>query len=176
MKIIPLILISVSILLSGCSGCSKSGQKHRLLNKSEPKESPQEEPALSGKANIVKLEIENGNEYIRIEINGIKLRFTFDTGADKICISPAEFIVLLKQGALLGSDVGEEISVQDATGRISTAKKINFREIKIGSKTLNDVEGLIMEDIRAPLLFGRSALDRFGKISIDNRKSEITFE
>ena len=44
------------------------------------------------------MEKEGGVRHVWIEINGIRLRFIFDTGASSICISPAEAEVLFRQG------------------------------------------------------------------------------
>ncbi len=48
--------------------------------------------------------------------------------------------------------------------------------INIGIKVLNDVEASIVHNNSAPLLFGQSALAKFGKVSIDYDRNEITFE
>lgn len=89
--------------------------------------------------NVLKMEIENGVRYVWIEINGIHLRFIFDTGASSICISPAEATVLYRQGTLKKEDILDREYFQDATGRISEGTQINLREVKIGNTILNDV-------------------------------------
>jgi aspartyl protease family protein len=131
---------------------------------------------ISEERNILKMERENGVKYVWIEINGIRLRFIFDTGASNICISPAEASVLYRQGTLRKEDILDTQYFQDATGRISEGTKINLRTVKIGSKNLENIEATVIDNSSAPLLLGQSVLENFGKIEIDNENGEIIFK
>ncbi len=126
--------------------------------------------------NVLKMELQNGVKYVWIEINGIKLRFIFDTGASSICISPAEATVLYRQGTLQKEDILDVQYFQDATGKISEGTKVNLREVKIGAMVLENVEALVIDNVNAPLLLGQTVLERFGSIEIDNLNSEIIFK
>ncbi len=126
--------------------------------------------------NVLQMEREDGVRYIWIDINGIKLRFIFDTGASSICISPAEATVLYRQGTLTKEDILDMEYFQDATGRISEGTKINLREVKIGNMILEDVKATVVDNVNAPLLLGQTVLERFGKIEIDNDKGELNFK
>jgi aspartyl protease family protein len=128
------------------------------------------------KKNIVLMESEEGVYYVPVEVNGIPMRFIFDTGASIISISSTEATFLYKQGKLTDDDILGTSSYQDANGTISEGKVIRLRTIKIGNKTIYDVEASIVPNQIAPLLLGQSALSRFGKISIDYNRSEIIFE
>ncbi len=125
--------------------------------------------------NVLKMELQNGVRYVWIEINGIKLRFIFDTGASSICISPAEATVLYRQGTLQKEDILNIEYFQDATGNISEGTKVNLREVKIGDMILENVEALVIDNVNAPLLLGQTVLERFGSIEIDNVNGEIIF-
>jgi len=122
------------------------------------------------------MEMENGVRYVWIEINGIRLRFIFDTGASSICISPAEATVLYRQGTLNKEDILNTEYFQDATGKISEGTKVNLREVKIGDMILYNVEALVIDNVNAPLLLGQSVLERFGSIEIDNVNGQIIFK
>ena len=126
--------------------------------------------------NILKMENQNGVKYVWIEINGIRLRFIFDTGASSICISPAEANVLYRQGTLRREDILDKEYFQDATGRISEGTKVNLRTVKIGNKILQNIEATVINNINAPLLLGQSVLENFGKIEIDNANGQIIFK
>ena len=89
--------------------------------------------------NVLKMENQNGVKYVWIEINGIRLRFIFDTGASSICISPAEANVLYRQGTLRKEDILDKEYFQDATGKISEGTKVNLRNVKIGNKILENI-------------------------------------
>jgi aspartyl protease family protein len=126
--------------------------------------------------NVLKMELQNGVRYVWIEINGIRLRFIFDTGASSICISPAEATVLYRQGTLQKEDILNVEYFQDATGKISEGTKVNLREVKIGDMILENVEALVIDNVNAPLLLGQTVLERFGSIEIDNINGEIIFK
>lgn len=126
--------------------------------------------------NVLKMENENGVKYVWIEINGIRLRFIFDTGASNICISPAEANVLYRQGTLRREDILDKEYFQDATGKISEGTKVNLRTVKIGNKNLENIEATVIDNINAPLLLGQSVLEKFGKIEIDNANGQIIFK
>jgi aspartyl protease family protein len=126
--------------------------------------------------NILKMETQNGVKFVWIEINGIRLRFIFDTGASSICISPSEANVLYRQGTLRKEDILDKEYFQDATGKISEGTNVNLRTVKIGNKILENIEATIVDNVNAPLLLGQSVLENFGKIEIDNENSQIIFK
>ena len=126
--------------------------------------------------NVLQMEREGGVRFVWIEINGIRLRFIFDTGASSICISPAEATVLYRQGTLTKEDILDVEYFQDATGKISEGTTINLREVKIGDMVLDNVKATVVDNVNAPLLLGQTVLERFGRIEIDNESNEIIFK
>ena len=123
--------------------------------------------------NIIKMEKENGVKYVWVEINGLKLRFIFDTGASSICISSLEASVLYRQGTLKKEDILNVEYFQDATGKISEGTKINLRTVKVGNILLENIEATVIDNVNAPLLLGQTVFEKFGKIEIDNVNDEI---
>jgi len=155
-------------------GAEDSDSKSESDNPSEEKKDNDFDLFSSG--NELKMEVENGVRYVWIKINGISLRFIFDTGASSICISPAEVAVLYRQGTLKKEDILDVEYFQDATGNISAGTKIILREVQIGDKVLKDVSATVVNNINAPLLMGQSILERFGSIEIDNDNKKIIFK
>lgn len=170
--------LSILILIVGCKH-PESDKFDRFNDKKtviENNTSSIEKNETFEVKNIIKMERENGVKYVWIEINGLKLRFIFDTGASSICISPAEASVLYRQETLRREDILNSEYFQDATGKISEGTKINLREVKIGDMILEDVEALVVDNVEAPLLLGQTVLERFGSIEIDNVNDEIIFK
>lgn len=179
-----LILLFLWSFMSGCSGCSRSGRRvkaesgsatEQRIRPSKPDGQSRRRASSNGRT-VVPIDRRNGVDHIEVEVNGFKLPFVFDTGASSICISSLEASAMYKAGVLSEDDLREMVQMQDATGRISEAQRIILRNVRIVDRVLHDVDALIMEDPEAPLLLGRSALDRFGRIAIDNEKGVIIFE
>lgn len=127
------------------------------------------------KGTIVKMENVNGVYMVPITVNGINMKFIFDTGASAISISTAEVAMLYKQGLLTDNDVMGTQQFVDATGKVSVGAIINLKTVTIGDITLHNVEASVVDNIAAPLLLGQSALSKFGKISIDYNDNIIEF-
>lgn len=174
---LPIVLLSF-LLLIPLYGCVRRAGRKPPPNQTQPQYIDKRitEPESNYRSNVVKMETENGINYIYIEINGLRLRFVFDTGASVISISQAEASVLYRQGTLRQEDIIGVTQFKDATGRISSGTAINLRTVKIGNRVLNNIEALVVESSDSPLLLGQSALERFGRISINNQRGEITFE
>ncbi|MDO9510901.1 MAG: retropepsin-like aspartic protease [Bacteroidales bacterium] len=163
------------IFLTSCE--RKSGRKNGLRNPNKGQyENNRQSPNNSSAKTRIKMENQNGVKYVWIEINGLRLKFIFDTGASNICISVAEATVLYRQGTLKKEDILNVQYFQDATGNISEGTLINLRTVKVGERILKNIEAIVIDNDSAPLLLGQSALEKFGKISIDNRNNEIIFE
>lgn len=187
--------IPIIILLSGCkhpeSKIFDRNQKNTSISTIETETLPQNNSMISvldsassveveetpiEPENILPMENESGVKYVWIEINGIRLRFIFDTGASSICISSSEASVLYRQGTLRKEDILEKEYFQDATGTISEGTKINLRTVKVGNIILNNVKATVIDNADAPLLLGQSVLENFGNIEIDNHNNVIIFK
>jgi len=170
-----IISIYISLTLMGCTGCSQSGRRNESNN--DKINSINGEPLRNiGKKEVVKMEKINGVYQIPVEVDDVKMFFIFDTGASTISISETEANFLWKQGKLKENDIVGSANFSDANGDISEGTIIVLTTVKIGNRVLKNVEATVVHNLNAPLLFGQSALGKFGKISIDNTRNEITFE
>jgi aspartyl protease family protein len=118
----------------------------------------------------------NGVYFVPCKLNGVEMEFIFDTGASDITISLTEAMFLYKQGKLTDDDFLGTERYRIADGSIQEGTVIVLREVEIGNKKLKDIKASIVHNAKAPLLLGQSALSKFGKISIDYNKNELTFE
>lgn len=170
MKVFWVILIGI-LLLPGCKSCSHSGSRAIREQAGEKRYATPKKT----KENVVKMRRSGGVYFVPIVVNGVSMEFIFDTGASTISISATEALFLYKQGKLRDEDFLGTSQFMDATGTISEGTVIVLRSIQIGSKVLRNVEASIVHSLDAPLLLGQSALNRFGNISIDYGREEITF-
>lgn len=166
-------IIIVSLTISSCG-------RHRTRHKTSSgitveRSTHRNIIQTSGKA-IVKMRLANGVYYVPCMINGTTMEFIFDTGASDIVMSLTEALFLYKQGKLTDDDFVDNVSYQIADGSIGEGTVINLKTVSIGNKTLHNVKATVISNTEAPLLLGQSALSRFGKLSIDYNRNEITFE
>ncbi len=173
-SLIGLISIVVVVVFESCSGCSQSGLNNSKRNKSNIV-AQGDVSSRHGKT-VLKMEKSNGVYLIPIEVNGVRMSFIFDTGAGLISISATEAAFLYKQGKLKDEDFIGKANFVDANGDISEGTIIILRTIKIGDRVISDIQASVVHNMVAPLLLGQSALEKFGKVSIDYSKNEITFE
>ena len=158
-----------------CASCAKSGRK-RNLGSSNNFEYRKENRLINGEKTIIKMQKVDGVYQIPVDVNGVRMSFIFDTGASIISISNTEAIFLAKQGLLSKEDIKGSESFTDAVGNISQGTIIVLRTVKIGDRVLHNIDASVVNNLSAPLLFGQTAMEKFGKISIDNTRGEVTFE
>ena len=121
------------------------------------------------------MEQAGGVYLVPITVNGLDLKFIFDTGASTICISSAEAAVMARQGKITEEDILGQQQFQDATGGISVGTTIRLKTVEIGGIVLHNVEANVVDNIQAPLLLGQTALAKFGKVTIDYNNNTIEF-
>lgn len=185
-----IILSIVFLLFFGCKrrevrslSTDKTEEKYVDNTSSSPKsqkdiiviESP-EPKIIDEKPTMVKMTKYGGIYEIPVKINGVDMDFIFDTGASGISISETEAMFLAKQGKITEEDIIGGIESIDALGNISEGTEINLREVQIGDRKLKNVQASVVHNAIAPILLGQSALSRFGKVTIDYQKMEVTFE
>ena len=116
----------------------------------------------------------NGTYEVPCKINDLKLNLIFDTGASDITISKTEAEFMLKNDYLSKNDIIGTSSYMVANGDIDVGTTITFKKLDFGGLILKNVKATVIENKNAPLLFGQSALSKYGKITIDNEAKMIT--
>jgi aspartyl protease family protein len=115
----------------------------------------------------------NGVFQIPISIDGIPMFFILDTGASIVSISMLEATFLYKQGLLTQDEIIGTADFLDANGNISEGTIIVLKDVEIGNRHLHNIRASVVHNQKAPLLFGQSALRKFGRITIDNNRQEM---
>ncbi len=115
----------------------------------------------------ITMEKHGGVYYVPGKVNGLSMKFIFDTGASNVCLSLTEAIFMLKNGYIKESDIGEKGYSQIANGDVVENTKVILRNIEIGGITIKDVAAVISNSLDAPLLLGQSAIQKLGQIQLD---------
>ncbi len=114
-----------------------------------------------------------GTYEVPCTINGLPLKFIFDTGASDVTLSSVEADFMLKNDYLSERDFRGSRKYLTASGNICEGAVICLKEVKVGEFSLKNIEASVVKNQKAPLLLGQSALERFGSITIDNENSRI---
>lgn len=168
----------IMLLFLSLSSCErKSGRR----NVQQPKQNTNFEQTRQSTFNskgktTIKMTKRSGVYFIPCKINGSEMEFIFDTGASNITMSLTEALFLYKQGTLTDDDFIGTQQYQIANGDVEEGTVVKLKTVEIGNRILYNVQASIVNNLQAPLLLGQSALNKFGKISIDYNKNEISFE
>lgn len=119
------------------------------------------------------LKKEGGVFTVPCSVNGVDLKFIFDTGASNVSISSTEANFLFKNGYLTKNDILGSERFSDATGKISIGTIINIKKLEFSNIILYDVEATIVDSQTAPLLLGQTALAKIGKFTFDPISGEL---
>lgn len=121
----------------------------------------------------IKMRQESGIYTIPCEVNGLRLRFIFDTGTADVSISSTEALFMLKNDYLKSEHIIGKDKYVLADGSIEENTIIILEEIKIGTETLKDIKACVTKNTKAPLLLGQSAIQQLGAWYIEG--DELVF-
>ena len=119
---------------------------------------------------VVQMEDDGGVYKIPCTINGLKLKFIFDTGASSVSLSSSIANMMLENDYLSKNDIKGSGKSQIADGQIVDHTQIVIRELEVGGLVLHNVEAVVIHQQSAPLLLGQSAIRKLGNVSIDGNK------
>ncbi len=130
--------------------------------------------SLSSYAQVkIRMEEDGGVYKVPCEVNGLRMKFIFDTGASNVCLSLAEARFMLENDYISKEDILGSSKSQIADGSIVENTIVRLKEIKISGLTLRDVEATITHSFGAPLLLGQSAIQKLGTIQINGNELTI---
>ena len=115
----------------------------------------------------VQMKKERGVYTVPCTVNGLKLRFVFDTGASKVTISLTEALFMLKNDYLSEQDIRGASYAELANGEVAENTEVVLKLIEIGDFRLHNVSAAVVHNLGAPLLLGQSAIERLGVLQMD---------
>tara|TARA_Y100000766_G_C18843347_1_gene574363 strand:- start:422 stop:1261 length:840 start_codon:yes stop_codon:yes gene_type:complete len=125
--------------------------------------------------NIINLSTENGQKYIYASINGNSKKFLLDTGASDILI-PQTYLNQLRRSGYLTRNIHFKFNknYMTASGDLVQAEVWKVPMLQVGKFKIYNVEVASMDD--GSYLFGMSAIEKLGKVSIDLESSRIVID
>ena len=130
-------------------------------------------PFISFSQTVIDIEEVGGVYEVPCTVNGLNLKFIFDTGASNVLISKNEANFMLKYGYLKDDDI---IGVEDyllADGTIVEGLDINLKTVKIGDIVLENIKASIIDSENAPLLLGQSVIRQLGDYKFDYKSNKL---
>ena len=122
----------------------------------------------------IQMEKVGGVFEVPCKVNGLTLKFIFDTGAGDVTISLTEALYMVKNGYLKEKDILGTETYQTADGSISEGTLINIRLIEFANYKLYNVKASVVHSLNAPLLLGQTALAQLGKFQFDPKSGMLT--
>jgi clan AA aspartic protease (TIGR02281 family) len=119
---------------------------------------------------VIYMQQDGGVYTVPCKVNGLRLRFIFDTGASSVVISLSEALFMYKNNYLSDRDIYGTSYARLADGNLAEGTSILLREIEIGGIVLRNIKAYVVHELDAPLLLGQSAINQLGRIQIDGNR------
>lgn len=130
-------------------------------------------PILVSAQAMIQMVEDKGVYKVPCEVNGLKVKMVFDTGAAAVSLSQSLAEMMLDNGYISKSDFLGQAKSLTADGRIIDHTELTLRSVKIGDITLNNVRAVVINSQDTPLLFGQSAIQMLGEVTIKGDKLYI---
>ena len=122
------------------------------------------------------MEREGGVYKIPCEVNGLRMKLVFDTGAALVSLSQSMAEYMVDNDYLVTDNIYGLAKMKQADGTTIDVPRVILDKVSIGGFVLNDVDALIVPNQNAPLLLGQSAIRKLGKITISGNSLIISKE
>lgn len=116
---------------------------------------------------IVNMERDGGVYKVPCSVNGVKMKFIFDTGASVVSLSKSMATYMEDNGYLNKKDYLGKSQTIIADGSVVDVEVVNLRDFEIGGLHLKDVVATVKDGQNVPLLMGQSAIEKLGRVSIE---------
>lgn len=128
---------------------------------------------LAHSQTVIQMVEDMGVYKIPCEINGLKVKMVFDTGAASVCISQSLAEMMIDNGYLSPAEFAGPAKTMTADGRIVDNTIVFLKSVKLGNITLENVRAVVQHEQKTPLLFGQSAIQQLGEVAIKGDKLYI---
>lgn len=126
----------------------------------------------------VQLEKNSGGLFVtEITLNGkVSVKALVDTGCSELSIPAHVFYTLVNSGTVCKEDQLPSRTYILADGSEVVNSRFLLREIKIGTRTFNNISVSITQNPNASILIGQNVLSKFGVIMFDYENNLMIFE
>lgn len=122
---------------------------------------------------IVQMVEDKGVYKVPCEINGLKVKMVFDTGAAAVSLSKSFAEMMLDNNYISVSDFIGKAKTLTADGRIIDHTELMLHTLKIGGISISNIKAVVLNSQDTPLLLGQTAIQKLGMVSIKGDKLYI---
>lgn len=119
---------------------------------------------------VINMERDGGVYKVPCSVNGVKMKFIFDTGASVVSLSKSMATYMEDNGYLTKSDYLGKTQTQIADGSFVDVEVVSLKDFEIGGLHISNVVATIKDGQNVPLLMGQSAIEKLGRISIEGNR------
>lgn len=114
---------------------------------------------------------ESGGVYkVPCSVNGLKMKFIFDTGASVVSLSQSMASFMMDNGYLSEKDFLGKSQMTIADGSVVDVLVVNLKDFEVGGFHLSNVIATVKDGQNVPLLMGQSAIEKLGRVSLSGNK------
>ncbi len=107
----------------------------------------------------------DGLFYVTARVNGAKVRFLLDTGANMVVLTPADAVRAgLVPGGASGSD--RAVSTMETAAGPSTIDRVTLDRVRVAGRTIDGVDAAVVHHGLKVSLLGQNLLSRLGPVTI----------
>ncbi len=116
----------------------------------------------------------NAVQQIPCIINNVSLLMTIDERAKNVTFSYDDAMTFLKAGRITKNDFKENENAIDKDGNIVEKSTIIIKSIKLANSEINNIEAVVMKNMKISLILDKTNLAKFGVVTIDKVKKTLT--
>ena len=119
---------------------------------------------------VIDMEQDGGVYKVPCSVNGVKMKFIFDTGASAVSLSKSMATFMEDNGYLHQSDYLGKTQSQIADGSVVDVELVSLKDFEIGGLHLENVIATVKDGQNVPLLMGQTAIGKLGRLSIEGNR------
>ena len=124
---------------------------------------------------VINMEQQNSYYVIPCKVNGLNMKFAFNTTEMGATISITDVIFMIKNGYLKTSELSGVDYEKLLRGSTSDGTKVILKSVEVGGLILTNVAATIVPNLSTPLLLGQEVLSQIGKIEFDYFNATVAF-
>lgn len=127
--------------------------------------------------NIVPLQTgKGGSMMVPVVINGITVSIMLDPNDRGFMFSLPEAQKLLQAGTITKDDFAGDATRILAEGTIADKAVFRIRELRIGPRTVNNIEASVSHRLTEGIIMGESTINMLGRFKIDQGNKQLIFQ